>query len=90
MSVAAVVVAVTVDFRVCDWIYVWKGFIFVCQNGHRRLRTKGSACIIPTALVWLGFLGWRIFIAAAAIHHVLLGNATVCRASVGTVLIDDS
>ena len=22
---------------------------------------KGFACIIPTALVWLGFLGWRIF-----------------------------
>jgi hypothetical protein len=92
MSVAAVVVAVavTVDFRVRDWICV-EGFIFVCQNGHRRLRTKGSACIILTALVWLGFLGWRIFIAAVAIHHVLLGNAVVCRAqSVGTVPIDDS
>ena len=51
---------------------------------------KGFACIIPTALVWLGFPGWRIFIAVVAIHHVL-GNAAICRVqSVGTVPIDDS
>ena len=33
MSVAAVVVAVTVDFRVRDWIYVWKGLYLSVKMG---------------------------------------------------------
>jgi len=68
------------------------GRVYICLSKWAPAFADEGLCLYHShgaCLAWVS--GLAHFIVAVAIHHVLLGNAAVCRAqSVGTVPIDDS